>query len=269
MNDERRLMAKLIYNGILSEGEEPLLRRRDIRDRLNALLGDVGFQLSEGVYTRYVGLVLHPDLAGSADFAGPSNKQLTRDELLLVVLLWAKLRLPEMRKAASDRLPGQNTLNPLENARRIQAREVGVKDNEIKSEFKHILGAATVVDALLTRMANLGFIRREGGLIFAAPQLELAFDNVVMRNEILSMTKLHDEAQRAQAIQTTKFEDTPLHKVRQFFEDKGDKASKLECQTATGLAPSALDRAITELVKQGNLQRVGPPNDRTYRAGGP
>lgn len=265
MSDDRRILAKLFYYGIVSEKDETLLRRRDVRDRLNQRLTDIGFQLSEGVYTRNVGLLLHPELASSEDFAGSSNKQLTRDEMLLVVLLWAKLRLPEMRQANSDRLTGQNTLNPVENARRIQAREFGIKDTEIKSEFKHLLGAATAVDALLTRLVNLGFIRREGGLLFAAPQLELAFDNQHMRNEILSMTKLHDETQRAQALATLPFEDTGLFKVRTFFEQRSEKASKSECQAATNLSASAVDRAVTELVELGQLARVGPPNDRTYR----
>ncbi|MEZ7896691.1 MAG: hypothetical protein QMB75_12535 [Thauera sp.] len=167
------------------------------RLELDRRLADVGLRLLDNPYAAHVGVALQPELAEPVFGAGreyaASNLGLTRDEIALLVILWALIVLPKRERQVTRRElvdDGQTDLfggdKPVAHGDAVSGT---LTEASLIADFGPRLGGRTKVrNFMLGKLARLGFIERRNGLITEGPLLDLALDYRVMADRIIHGT---------------------------------------------------------------------------------
>jgi len=197
----KTLTARLLAQRWLPRNDK-LVRRalvdETFRFELDRRLADVGLRLLDNPYAAHVGVALEAELAEPVFGAGreyaASNLGLTRDEIALLVILWALIVLPKRERQVTRREfadDGQSDLfggadKPVAHGESVSG---ALTEASLIADFGPRLGGRTKVrNFMLGKLARLGFIERRNGLISEGPLLDLALDYRVMADRIIHGT---------------------------------------------------------------------------------
>jgi len=212
-HDIRALTARLIAQRWLPR-KDPMVRRALIdetfRHEIDQRLASVGLRLLDNPYAAHVAVGLTPDALeptfGSGREYQASNMGLTRDEIALLVVLWALIILPkrerQQARAASANGDDQNDMfgrdRPVPTAASVSPL---VPYRALLADFGVQLGKKTRLDTNLKRLENHGFIVRKGEDIGEGPLLDLLLDYDALAPRILQGA-LADVLVQAKELQT-------------------------------------------------------------------
>ena len=197
----RTLTARLLASRSLPR-TDPQVRRALVdeafRAELEARLAAVGLQLIDNPYAEHVAVALaddvHEPVFGAGREYAASNMGLTRDEIALLVILWALIVLPKRERQVTRRElvdDGQTDLfggadKPVAHGETVSG---ALTEASLIADFGPRLGGRTKVrNFMLGKLARLGFIERRNGLISEGPLLDLALDYRVMADRIIHGT---------------------------------------------------------------------------------
>ena len=196
----KTLTARLLAQRWLARNDR-LVRRalvdETFRHELDRRLADVGLRLLDNPYAAHVGVALQPELAEPVFGAGreyaASNLGLGRDEIALLVIIWALIVLPKRERQVTRRElvdDGQTDLfggdKPVAHGEAVSG---ALTEASLIADFGPRLGGRTKVrNFMLGKLARLGFIERRNGLIAEGPLLDLALDYRVLADRIIHGT---------------------------------------------------------------------------------
>ena len=197
----KTLTARLLAQRWLPRNDK-LVRRalvdETFRFELDRRLADVGLRLLDNPSAAHVGVALEPELAEPVFGAGreyaASNLGLTRDEIALLVIIWALIVLPKRERQVTRRElvdDGQTDLfggadKPVAHGETVSG---ALTEASLIADFGPRLGGRTKVrNFMLGKLARLGFIERRNGLISEGPLLDLALDYRVLADRIIHGT---------------------------------------------------------------------------------
>ncbi|MCK6395202.1 hypothetical protein [Zoogloea sp.] len=193
----RTLTARLLASRSLPRSDA-LVRRalvdESFRTELDTRLSAVGLQLIDNPYAEHVAVALasdvHEPVFGATREYAASNVGLTRDQLALLIVIWALIILPKReRQVNRQRLAddGQEDMfgkdAPLERGEGVSG---AIPEASLLADFSAVLGHKTYVQGkLLSRLAQLGFIKRRGGMIHEGPLLDVLLDYRLLADRII------------------------------------------------------------------------------------
>ncbi len=193
----RTLTARLLASRSLPRSDA-LVRRalvdESFRTELDTRLSAVGLQLIDNPYAEHVAVALasdvHEPVFGATREYAASNVGLTRDQLALLIVIWALIILPKReRQVNRQRLAddGQEDMfgkdAPLERGEGVSG---AIPEASLLADFSAVLGHKTYVQGkLLSRLAQLGFIERRGGMIHEGPLLDVLLDYRLLADRII------------------------------------------------------------------------------------
>ena len=188
----RTLTARLLANRSLPRSDA--LVRRALVDETFRVDLDARLQLIDNPYAEHVAVALaedmHEPVFGASREYAASNAGLTRDQLALLVVIWALIILPKReRQVNRQRLAddGQEDMfgkeGPLEHGEGVSG---ALSEASLLADFAPVLGHKTYVQGkLLSRLAQLGFIERKGGMIHEGPLLDVLLDYRQLADRII------------------------------------------------------------------------------------
>lgn len=197
-NDLRCLVARLAAQRVLPRSDA--LVRRALTDelfhqQLAERLAACGMELVEHPYADHVCLRIRRELEqpvfGGDDVWLSNNLDLKRDQIALLVVLWALLILPkrqrqlERKSEASALRQGEMfaTEKPLPTAAELN---LSIAETTLLADFGERLGGRTRLRNFgLPVLSRLGFIERRDGRIYEGPLLDLVLDYNRMAARIL------------------------------------------------------------------------------------
>lgn len=200
-NELRCLVARLAAQRVLPRSDA--LVRRALTDelfhhQLAERLAACGMELVEHPYADHVCLRIRRELEqpvfGGDDVWLSNNLDLKRDQIALLVVLWALLILPkrqrqlERKSEASTQRQGEMfvTEKPLPTAAELN---LSIAETTLLADFGERLGGRTRVRNFgLPVLSRLGFIERRDGRIYEGPLLDLVLDYNRMAARILDGT---------------------------------------------------------------------------------
>ncbi len=193
----RTLTARLLASRSLPRSDA-LVRRalvdESFRTELDTRLSALGLQLIDNPYAEHVAVALasdvHEPVFGATREYAASNVGLTRDQLALLIVIWALIILPKReRQVNRQRLAddGQEDMfgkdAPLERGEGVSG---AIPEASLLADFSAVLGHKTYVQGkLLSRLAQLGFIERRGGMIHEGPLLDVLLDYRLLADRII------------------------------------------------------------------------------------
>ncbi len=196
----RTLTARLLAQRWLPRSDA-LVRRalvdETFRHELDHRLAAVGLQLMDNPYAEHVAVALasemHEPVFGAGREYQASNQGLTREEVALLVILWALIILPKRERQVSRRAladDGQDDLfgadQPVERGDTVSA---GISEASLLSDFAPRLGGRTRVrNFMLGKLARLGFIERRNNMILEGPLLDVLLDYRTLADRIIHGT---------------------------------------------------------------------------------
>lgn len=196
----RTLTARLLASRSLPR-TDPQVRRalvdESFRAELETRLGAVGLQLIDNPYAEHVAVALaddvHEPVFGAGREYAASNIGLTRDQIALLVIIWALIVLPKRERQVNRQKlidDGQHDMfgqeAPLPHGEEVAG---SLSEASLLADFAPVLGHKTYVQGkLLSRLAQLGFIERRGGLIFEGPLLDVLLDYRLLADRIIHGT---------------------------------------------------------------------------------
>ena len=196
----RTLTARLLASRSLPR-TDPQVRRalvdETFRAELEARLAGVGLQLIDNPYAEHVALALaddvHEPVFGATREYAASNIGLTRDQIALLVIIWALIVLPKRERQINRQKlidDGQHDMFGKEAPLPLGEEVAGsLSEASLLADFAPVLGHKTYVQGkLLSRLAQLGFIERRGGLIFEGPLLDVLLDYRLLADRIIHGT---------------------------------------------------------------------------------
>lgn len=196
----KTLTARLLAQRWLPR-DDGLVRRalvdNSFRSELDRRLAEVGLQLLDNPYAAHVGVALQAELAepvfGSGREYAASNLGLTRDEVALLVVIWALIVLPKRERQLTRREVIDDGQTDLFNADKPMAHGDAVSGSlteaTLIADFGPRLGGKTKMrHFMLGKLARLGFIERRNGQISEGPLLDLALDYRIMAERIINGT---------------------------------------------------------------------------------
>lgn len=194
------LTARLINHRWLPRNDR-LVRRalvdETFRQDLDRRLGAVGLRLLDNPYAAHVAVGLaadmHEPVFGASREYAASNLGLTRDEIALLVIVWALIVLPKRERQVTRRElddDGQADLfgtdKPVAHGDSVSA---GLSEASLIADFGGRLGGKTKVrNFMLGKLARLGFIERRNGVILEGPLLDVALDYRMLADRIIHGT---------------------------------------------------------------------------------
>jgi hypothetical protein len=198
--DLQILVARLAAQRVLPR-RDPLVKKA-LTDELffNALserLSACGLELVEHPYADHVALRVRRELEqpvfGGEDAWLSNNLDLKRDQIALLVVLWALLILPkrqrqiERQTAAELRNQAEMfaTEKPLPTAAQLG---ISVAEATLVADFGAQLGGKTRISIALGVLSRVGFIERRDTRIFEGPLLDLVLDYNRMAQRVLDGT---------------------------------------------------------------------------------
>ena len=201
MNHElQTLTARLLATRWLPRTDR-LVRRalvdETFRQELDRRLETVGLRLLDNPYAAHVAVGLitdqHEPVFGAGREYAASNMGLTRDEIALLVIIWALIVLPKRERQVNRRETednGQNDMfghdKPLTFDERVSA---SLSEASLIADFGSRLGGKTKVrNFMLGKLVRLGFIERRNGRITEGPLLDVALDYRILADRIIHGT---------------------------------------------------------------------------------
>ncbi|NTV09251.1 MAG: hypothetical protein HGA47_00555 [Zoogloea sp.] len=195
--DIRILSARLLAARSLPR-TDPLVRRalvdETFRQELDARLAGAGLQLLDNPYAEHVAVALaedmHEPVFGAGREYAASNQGLSRDQIALLVILWSLLILPKRERQVSRKElvdDGQEDMfgqdKPLAHGSEVSP---GISEASLLSDFAPVLGHKTYVQGkLLSKLVQLGFVERRGGMIHEGPLLDVLLDYRILADRII------------------------------------------------------------------------------------
>jgi hypothetical protein len=196
----KSLTARLLANRWLPRNDR-LVRRALVdeafRNDLDQRLAAVGLQLQDNPYASHVAAALIPDVMepvfGAKREYAASNLGLNRDEVALLVVIWALIILPKRERQVTRKElanDGQSDMfgadKPVAHGDSVSA---GISEASLIADFGPMLGGRNKVKAfMLGKLARLGFIERRTGIITEGPLLDVALDYRVLADRIIHGT---------------------------------------------------------------------------------
>jgi hypothetical protein len=198
-NEITHLTSRLIAHGWLPRSDAQVRRAlvdETFRHDLEARLAGVGLMLLDNPFAAHVAVGLKDSVLDTV-FGGKeyqaSTMGLTRDDIALLIVLWAMIILPKRerqlgRRAIED--DGQDDMfgqdKPI-----VYGEEVSgaVSEASLLADFGAQLGGRTKIRNFgLGKLARLGFIERRGGYIHEGPLLDVLLDYRVLADRIVNGT---------------------------------------------------------------------------------
>lgn len=193
----RTLTARLLASRSLPR-TDALVRRALVdeafRVDLDARLAAVGLQLIDNPYAAHVAVALttdvHEPVFGATREYAASNLGLTRDQLALLVVIWALIILPKRERQVNRQKLADDSQNDMfgKDAPLAYGEEVSgaLSEASLLADFAPVIGHKTYVQGkLLSRLAQLGFIERKGGMILEGPLLDVLLDYRTLADRII------------------------------------------------------------------------------------
>ncbi|WP_366515607.1 hypothetical protein [Solimonas marina] len=195
------LVARLSAHRVLSR-KDPMVRKALTDDlfysALSERLAACGLEFVEHPYADHVALRVKREFEqpvfGSDDAWLSNNLELKRDQIALLVVLWALLILPKRQR----QIERQTELERLRQSEMFAeakpiptAAELGINVAEatLLADFGERLGGRTRIKNFgLPVLSRLGFIERRDGRIYEGPLLDLVLDYNRMAQRILNGT---------------------------------------------------------------------------------
>ena len=180
---------------------DPLVKRAltdDLfRHALNERLTTCGLELMEHPYADNVALRIRKELEqpvfGGADLWLSNNLDLKRDQVALLVVVWAMLVLPKRQRQierrntrSGDRQSEMFSVEkPVPSAAELN---ISVAEATLLADFGDRLGGKTRISIALGVLSRHGFIDRRDGRIYEGPLLDLVLDYNRMARRVLDGT---------------------------------------------------------------------------------
>jgi hypothetical protein len=198
---------------------DPLVRRalvdETFRSELENRLGAVGLQLLDNPFAAHVAVGLKDEVT-DAVFGGreyqASTMGLTRDEVALLVVIWALIILPKRERQLGRRTredDGQNDMfgqdKPIAHGEEVSG---AILEASLLADFGSQLGGKTKIrNFALGKLARLGFIERRSGYIHEGPLLDVLLDYRVLADRIINGTLADVLAAAGRSVPATDDED--------------------------------------------------------------
>ena len=210
-SDVSALSARLLAHRWLPRTDAQVRRAlvdESFRADLEARLAQVGLQLLDNPFAAHVAIGLKEDVLdgvfGGRDYQA-STMGLTRDEIALVIVIWALIILPKRerqlgRRALDD--DGQNDMfgqdKPIIHGEEVSAP---ISEASLLADFGGQLGGKTKMrNFALGKLARLGFIERRNGFIHEGPLLDVLLDYRTLADRIVNGTLADVLAQAGHAL---------------------------------------------------------------------
>lgn len=193
------LTARLLAHRWLPRTDSQVKRAlvdESFRIELEARLAASGLVLLDNPFAAHVAVGLRDEVLdavfGSRDYQ-TSTMSLTRDEVALLIVIWALIVLPKRerqlgRRALDD--DGQNDMfgqeKPIAYGEEVSG---AISEAALMADFGSQLGGKTKIrNFALGKLARLGFIERRGGFIYEGPLLDVLLDYRVLADRIVNGT---------------------------------------------------------------------------------
>lgn len=196
----KTLTSRLLAHRWLPRGDR-LVRRalvdESFRVELEQRLAAIGLQFQDNPYADHVAVALLPDMLepvfGVRREYAASNAGLTRDEVALLVVIWALVVLPKRERQVTRRELADDGQGDMFGADKPVAHGETVSgalpEASLIADFGPLLGGKTKVkNFMLGKLARLGFIERRNGMLHEGPLLDVALDYRVLADRIIHGT---------------------------------------------------------------------------------
>ena len=193
------LTARLLAHRWLPRSDAQVRRAlvdEAFRFDLEQRLAGVGLELLDNPFAEHVAVGLkidvHEAVFGGRDYQA-STMGLTRDEIALLIVIWALIILPKRERQLGRRTredDGQNDMFGQEKPI-VHGEEVSgaVSEASLLADFGTQLGGKTKIrNFALGKLARLGFIERRGGYIVEGPLLDVLLDYRILADRIINGT---------------------------------------------------------------------------------
>ncbi len=195
------LVARLSAHRVLSR-KDTLVRKALTDDLFYSALSErltaCGLELVEHPYADYVSLRIKREFEqpvfGSEDTWLSNNLELKRDQIALLVVLWALLILPKRqrqieRQTEVERLRQSEMFTEAKPVPTAAELGINIAEATLLADFGDRLGGRTRIKNFgLPVLSRLGFIERRDGRIYEGPLLDLVLDYSRMADRILNGT---------------------------------------------------------------------------------
>jgi len=201
MDAEIRTLAARLAAAQVLRRDDPLVRRvltdELFYQQLGERLAAVGLEFVDHPYAEYVSVRLAREqeqaVFGGEETGLSNNLGLARDQIALLVVLWALLILTKRqrqieRKSSRDSISQSEmfaTDKPIPTGVELG---IGVNENTLLADFGDRLGGKTRISIGLGVLARHRLIDRRGGQIVEGPLLDLALDYNRMADRVLDGT---------------------------------------------------------------------------------
>lgn len=200
MNQEiTALIARLLAHRWLPRTDAQVRRAlvdESFRAELENRLESAGLELLDNPFAAHVAVGLREEVTdavfGGRDYQ-PSTMGLTRDEIALLVVIWALIILPKRERQIGRRTredDGQNDMfgqdKPIMHGEEVSG---AILEASLLADFGAQLGGKTKIrNFALGKLARLGFIERRAGYIHEGPLLDVLLDYRVLADRIINGT---------------------------------------------------------------------------------
>ncbi|NMG42811.1 hypothetical protein GPA22_03550 [Aromatoleum toluvorans] len=226
----KTLTSRLLAHRWLPRSDR-LVRRalvdETFRVELEHRLAAVGLQFQDNPYADHVAVALLPDMLepvfGARREYAASNAGLTRDEIALLVVIWAIIILPKRERQVTRRELADDGQGDMFGADKPVAHGEAVSgalaEASLIADFGPLLGGRTKVkNFMLGKLARLGFIERRNGMLHEGPLLDVALDYRVVADRIIHGTLADVLTRAGHAVpETNAFEEAEV------LSDAGDE----------------------------------------------
>lgn len=198
-HDITTLTARLIAHGWLPRTDEQVRRAlvdESFRSEIEQRLAHVGLALLDNPFAAHVAVGLKDGVMdwvfGGREYQA-STMGLTRDEIALLIVIWALIILPKRERQLGRRGiddDGQDDMFGQEKPI-VHGEEVSgaVSEASLLADFGAQLGGKTKIRNFgLGKLARLGFIERRNGYIHEGPLLDVLLDYRVLADRIINGT---------------------------------------------------------------------------------
>lgn len=196
----KALTARLIAQRWLPRNDRQVRRAlvdEGFRLELDHRLAAVGLQLQDNPYAGHVAVALSADMMepvfGAKREYAASNAGLNRDEIALLVIIWALIILPKRERQVNRREVVDDGQTDMFGADKPVAWDgsvsAGLSEASLIADFGAALGGrGRVRNFMLGKLARLGFIERRNGVIHEGPLLDVALEYRIMADRIIQGT---------------------------------------------------------------------------------
>lgn len=211
-HDVKSLTARLIAQRWLPRNDRQVRRAlvdEAFRIELDHRLAAVGLQLQDNPYAGHVAVALAADMMepvfGAKREYAASNAGLNRDEVALLVIIWALIVLPKRERQVNRREVIDDGQTDMFGAEKPVAWDgsvsAGLSEASLIADFGVALGGRSRVrNFMLGKLARLGFIERRNGVIHEGPLLDVALEYRIMADRIIQGTLAEVLARAGHAI---------------------------------------------------------------------